>query len=173
MPSPRIGPAQLALVEEFGWPVERISQIWNVPVSEVAETLSQLSMEPTPQRRQVPALPRSKAEAQERRDVIRLLYRQGQSVESLAKRFLYYSHEVLGRLVTQPLETERGKAWARKPPDVLPRPVTQVGPRRCACGCGRVVSGHRKWARERCRKKGSQLVGVENPSFKTSLISMS
>jgi hypothetical protein len=164
--------AWLSLVEQHGWSIDKIVQIWNVPVEEVREVLDFLSMEPIPHRRHVPALPRSKAEAQERRDVIRLLYRQGQSLESLAQQFLYYSHEVLARVVKQPLETAAGKAWARKPPDVLPRPVAQVGPRRCACGCRRAVSGKRKWAREGCRKKATDFAKVKNHPSKLPLESM-
>jgi hypothetical protein len=143
----------LRLFDYCGWPLAKVAATWGQPLAYVEEVLNELSMQPIPQRRQIPALPKTKAEAQERRDVIRLLYRQGPSLESLVQQFAYYSREVLERVVQQPLETEAGKAWAKRHIGRQQCPAVQAGQRLCSCGCMRPVHGKRKWARESCRKK--------------------
>ena len=157
---------------EMGWSLERIAATWAQPPAHVEAVVNELSMQPIPQRRQVPALPRTKAEAEERRDVIRLLYRQGQSVESLTQHLLYYVPEVLERIVRQPLETTAGKAWAKRHLGGPPRLVARAGQRCCACGCLRRVSGKRKWARESCRKKAVDVAKVKNTPSKSPIDSM-
>jgi hypothetical protein len=124
---------------EMGWSLERIASTWAQPLAYVEEVLNELSMQPIPQRRQVPRLPATPAEAQERRDLIRLLHRQGASVDELGRRFFYYSPEVIEKIVKQPLETARGEAWGT-------RGV-------CRCGCGASVKAGQRWATSGCKKR--------------------
>jgi hypothetical protein len=135
MPSSRIlGPAHLALVEEHGWPIENIARTWNLPVEEVEETLSNLSMEPLPEIRKVPRLPATPVEAQERRAQMQQLYRQGWSIDQLTRTFFYYSEVFLTELC------QRAKPkW-----------------KACACGCGEQLTGKQQYATPACRQRGSR-----------------
>ena len=135
MPSSRIGPAQLALVEFHNWSIEKVATTWHVPVEQVTEILNQLSMESLPVPvRQVPRLPSTPAEAQQRRAQIQQLYRQGWSIERLAETFLYYSESFLTALCQQ--APPRGRA--------------------CTCGCGARLSGKQQYATPACRQRGSR-----------------
>jgi hypothetical protein len=136
MPSSRIiGQAQLGLVEEHGWSLEKVATTWHVPVEQVTETLSQLSSQPLPVPfRQVPKLPATPAEAQQRRAQIQQLYRQGWSIERLAETFLYYSESFLAVLCQQ--APPRGRA--------------------CTCGCGARLRGKQQYATPACRQRGSR-----------------
>ena len=127
--------AWLALVEDHGWTPEKIASAWNLSVKEVTEALSDASSQPLHQTRQVPPLPSTKEKALERRDLIRLLYRQGASVEELAQQFFYYSTEVLQKIVKQPLEMSKGIAFGNRG--------------FCHCGCGVKVEPRQRWATPR------------------------
>jgi hypothetical protein len=146
---------------ELGWSMERIAETWHHSLEYIEAILNELSMGPLPLRvRRIPALPVTKEKARERRDVMRLLYKQGWSIERLVEYFFYYSPEVMQRIVKQPLETKKAKAKekALKPTDVKkrkPQLAAKVGQRICPCGCKRPVNGRRKWARESCRKRKS------------------
>jgi hypothetical protein len=137
--SNRTALAQLALVEHHGWSVEKIAQTWNQPVQHVRETLSELGMSPLPQPRQVPFLPATEEAAKERRDVIRLLYHQGSSVDELAHRFFYYSPELLQKIVKQSLETDKARTWGNHG--------------LCKCGCLAKVRPGQRWAKPGCKKR--------------------
>jgi hypothetical protein len=89
--------------------------------------------------RQVPSLPATKEQAQERRDLIRLLHCQGASVEQLVDRFFYYSAELMTKIVKQPLETPKGIAWGN------------CG--HCHCGCAVKVEPRQRWATPGCKKR--------------------
>lgn len=131
--------AWLALVEDHGWTPEKIASAWNQSVEAVTDTLSDASSQPLHPTRQVPRLPATKEEAQERRDLIRLLHRQGASVEELTQRFFYYSTEVLQKIVKQPLETPKGIAFGNRG--------------HCHCGCGVKVEPRQRWATPGCKKR--------------------
>jgi hypothetical protein len=131
--------AWLALVEHHGWTPEQIAHAWNQSVEAVMDALSEASSQPLHQPRQVPRLPAAKEEAQERRDLIRLLHRQGASVEELTQRFFYYSVEVINKIVKHPSETPKGIAWGTRG--------------HCHCGCGRKIEPRQRWAKPGCKKR--------------------
>jgi hypothetical protein len=131
--------AWLALVEQHGWTPEKIASAWSQSVEQVMEALSQASSQPLQQTHQVPPLPGTKEKALERRDLIRLLYRQGASVEELTQKFLYYSAEVMTKIVKQPLETPKGIAFGNRG--------------FCHCGCGVKVEPRQRWAKPACKKR--------------------
>jgi hypothetical protein len=138
--------AWLALVEEHGWTPEKIASGWSLSVEEVIEGLSEASSQPLHQVRQVPRLPASKEEAQDRRDLIRLLHRQGAPVEPLVDRFFYYSTEVMAKIVKQSLETNKGIAWGTRG--------------HCHCGCGVKVGLRLRWATPGCKKRRQRKSGT-------------
>ena len=131
--------ACLALVELHDWSLDRISDTWGLPVEHVTEALSTLSTQPLHRVRQVPPLPPTKDKTKEHRDLIRLLYRQGASVEELVSRFFYYSPEVMGEIVKQPLETDKSRAFGNRS--------------FCHCGCGVKVEPRQMWATPGCKKR--------------------
>jgi hypothetical protein len=151
---------------ELGWPLERIAETWSYSLEYVEAVLDELSIGPLPPRfRRILPLPATKKKARERRDVMRLLYKQGWSIDRLVEYYVYYSPEVIQQIVKQPLETKKGKAKEKslKLKDVKnrkPRLAAQAGQRVCPCGCNRPVNGRRKWAREACRKGGSVTMAV-------------
>jgi hypothetical protein len=121
----------LALVEFHNWSTERIASTWNEPVALVAESLSRLSMEPIAEVHKVPRLPATPAEGQQRRAQIQQLYRQGWSIERLARSFFYYSVPFLTELCQQ--APPRGRA--------------------CTCGCGERLRGKQLYATPACKQK--------------------
>ena len=131
--------AWLSLVEDHGWTPEKIAHAWNQSVEAVMDALSDASSQPLHETRQVPLLPSMKEKALERRDLIRLLHRQGASVEELTQRFFYYSTEVMAKIVKQPLETNKGIAWGTRG--------------HCHCGCGIKVEPRQTWAFPGCKKR--------------------
>jgi hypothetical protein len=140
--------ACLALVEHHDWTPERMAQIWGQPLAQVRTALDTLSMEPLPASvRRVPRLPTTKEQAKVQRDIIRLRYQQGWSVERLAEHYFYYAVEVVRRIVSQPLEIERGKALRRGVA------AAQAGKPLCGCGCGVTVRANQKWASPGCKKR--------------------
>jgi hypothetical protein len=117
---------------EMGWSLERIASTWAQPLAHVEEVLNELSMQPLPpQIRQVPRLPATPAEAQERRAQIQQLYRQGWSIERLARMFFYYSEAFLTALCQQ--AQPKGKA--------------------CGCGCGERLRDKQLYATPACKQK--------------------
>ena len=138
--------AWLALVEDHGWSPERIASAWNESVEVVMEVLSEASSQPLPQTRQVPRLPTTKEEAQERRDLIRLLHGQDASVEQLVDRFFYYNTETMAKIVRQPLQTPKGIAWGNRG--------------HCHCGCGVKVGPRQRWATPGCKKRMQRKAGT-------------
>jgi hypothetical protein len=148
---------------ECGWSVQKIPDAWGWPVHEVQAALNQSSTVALPPVRPWLILPTTKEQAKEQRDALRLLYRQGQTVQQLTERYRHYSLALMEHIVRQPLETAEGKVWAQKhlhgkPP--RPQLTPQTGQRACACGCRRPVAGRRKWAREGCRKRGSLTMAI-------------
>jgi hypothetical protein len=143
-PIPRL--AWLALVEDHGWTPEKIASAWNESIEVVMEALSEASSQPLHRTRQVLPLPGTKGKAIERRDLIRLLSRQGASVEELAQRFCYYSTEVMAKIVKQPLETNKGIAWGTRG--------------HCHCGCGVKVAPRQWWATPGCKKRMQRKSGT-------------
>jgi hypothetical protein len=137
--------AWLALVEDHGWTPEKIAHAWNQSVEEVTDALNNASSQPLHQVRQVPPLPSTKEKAQERRDLICLLHRHGAS-EELARRFFYYGPEVLNKIVRQPLETDKGRAWGKRG--------------FCGCGCGAKVEPRQRWATPGCKKRMQRKSGI-------------
>jgi hypothetical protein len=127
-------------------PPEKIAHAWNQSVEEVTDALSNASSQPLHQVRQVPPLPSTKEKAQEWRDLIRLLHRHGASVEGLARRFFYYGPEVLNKIVRQPLETDKGRAWGKRG--------------FCGCGCGAEVGPRQRWAKPGCKKRMQRKSGT-------------
>jgi hypothetical protein len=110
------------------------------------ESLSEASSQPLHQTRQVPRLPATKEEAQERQDLIRLLYRHGASGEELTQRFFYYSTEMLRKIVKHPLETPKGIAFGNRG--------------FCHCGCGVQVAPRQRWATPGCKKRRQRKAGT-------------
>jgi hypothetical protein len=151
----------LGLWEE-GWPVAKIAEAWHETPDSVRAVLDDLSMGPPPSRYRaaVPELPATEEQWKERRDVLRLLSRQGWSVDRLVQRFLYYSPEVMAAVVRQPLETVKGQQWAQK--HLTGKKATPAGPtvppgqRVCGCGCGGRVRGKETYASAACRMRVSR-----------------
>jgi hypothetical protein len=81
------------------------------------------------------------------RDIIRLRHQQGWSVERLAEHDCYYAVEVVKRIVSQPLETERGKALGQG------MAAAQAGKPLCGCECGATVRATQQWASPGCKKR--------------------
>lgn len=135
--SPNTHRAWLALWES-GWSLERIAETWNQSEEYVDTVLDELSMQPlTTLVRRVPELPATKEEAQRQRAMIRRRYQQGWSIERLAHYYLYYSEEVLQKIVG-------------KPPLA---PQSPISTKLCGCGCGGQVREQKKWATPGCRKR--------------------
>jgi hypothetical protein len=147
----------LALIEEHGWSVAEIAEAWGETIERVEAVIDELSMQPIPRLRQVPALAGTKEKAQQHRDVLRILHRQGQSVDALVKLVPYYSAEVMAKVVGQPLETEKARKWAKQhlPQQVTKPAVAKPGVKHgvCRCGCRRPVLGRQRYFTAGCKKK--------------------
>jgi hypothetical protein len=135
-------PAWLALWEA-GWSFKKIADAWTTtahPVTpdHVEAVLNKASMSPSPTIRTIPRLPQNQKQALAQRSLIKRLYREGWSVESLVQRFFYYSPEVVKQIVGSPVRKSRAKLSPR---------------RKCPCGCVHRVTGRKKYATDACRKR--------------------